>query len=100
MENNAIAQLNLVSNNGLETTNLQLSSKQYDSLFAVINHCRTSMGRRYLKQQLMNPLVKCQEIQERLSASQILESHWQTLDKLLTGIPDLERLQRRMALDS
>src|SRR5207253_2105954 len=49
--NNAIEQLNIIDSNSLESYN-----DKYKSLFDVINKTSTPMGKRLLKENLLNPI--------------------------------------------
>jgi len=96
LENNAIEQLNLISNNSLELSQV---GKKYQSVYHVINNCTTSMGKRYLKQQLLQPLTNPQTIKERYSASEALFDTDIQINEILQGIVDIETLNRRLSID-
>lgn len=95
--NNAIEQLNVIDSNSLE-----LYNEKIKSLFDVINRTSTPMGKRYLKQNLLNPIS-----QENKKA---ILTRYDRIDALLQGklflkvknelknIYDMERLQRRMGM--
>jgi DNA mismatch repair protein MutS len=95
LENNAIEQLNLISNNSLEITN-----KRYQSVYHVVNNCVTAIGKRYLKMQLLQPLTNHKQIQDRYSATEFLMSQERQLTKILDGTLDIEKFNRRLSLDS
>lgn len=98
LENNAANQLNLISNNGLDTHHVYKVKKKIESLYDVINNCCTVIGKRHLKNILLRPFVKRDDIQIRYNTSKLLDKKLDLLTKYLTGIPDLERLQRKMAV--
>ena len=94
IENDAVAQLNIIESNQLSS----IGTKKFDSVFSVINACCTVMGKKYLREQLLRPLTKVQDIVERLDASIEIESVQEELRRLLTSIVSTENLSRRMAL--
>jgi len=89
LANNAISQLDLVNGNRTKV----------GSIFNLINFTSTNMGRRLLKSRLLNPLRNTKEIEKRYQMTDhIIETGWKNVEKLLTGIYDLERLHRRIEL--
>ena len=60
LANNTINQLNLVDHH------LQNVSTKYSSLFAVINNTSTNIGKRLLRDTLLNPIINCNEIYKAL----------------------------------
>ena len=95
LENNAIEQLNLITNNALETVN-----KKYQSVYHVINNCLTCFGKRYLKKQLLQPLVEPDKINERYIASTYTEKNMNKVQEILSGVIDIEKLNRKMSLET
>ena len=95
--NNAIEQLNIINSNNLDTYN-----KKIDSVFSVINKTSTPMGRRFLKENLTNPISQ--------ENKQLILSRYEMIDTLLTDklykkisselklIHDVEKLHRKMAM--
>lgn len=95
--NNAIEQLNVIDSNGLQTYN-----HRFQSLFDVVNKTATPMGKRFLKQNLANPLSQ--------ENKQIIKQRYDMIDSLLKNemyynihselkkIYDMERLHRKMAI--
>ncbi|XP_074935705.1 DNA mismatch repair protein Msh3 [Phalacrocorax aristotelis] len=89
-----------VTINGTTMKNLEILQNQTDmkikgSLFWVLDHTKTSFGRRRLKKWLTQPLMKCSEINARLdTVSEILLSEsgvFGQIQKLLCKLPDIER---------
>jgi DNA mismatch repair protein MutS len=69
------------------------------SLFTVLDHCRTSMGRRLLRHWLLNPLIDRAAIERRLDCVATLvadRSMHAELSESLKGIFDLERFVGRL----
>ena len=63
--NNAIYQLNIFNNDQNNTSNMYYKGVQYKCLFDIINKTRTHMGRRFLKRNLISPLIDIKIIQKR-----------------------------------
>ena len=95
--NNAIEQLNIIDSNSLEVYN-----HKYKSLFDVVNKTSTPMGRRFLKENLVNPLSQenRQIILHRYDCIEQLRNNKLTfkIREELKKIYDVERLHRRMAI--
>lgn len=94
--NNAIEQLNIIDANGMESYN-----KKIESLFDVVNKTSTPMGKRFLKENLTNPLSKEKKkiINNRYNIiEQLLQNDLaNTVQEKLKCIYDMERLHRKMA---
>lgn len=95
--NNAIEQLNIIDSNKLESFN-----KKIESLFDVINKTSTPMGKRLLKENLVNPLSleKKDEINNRYNLIEELtkDDLYKKVKEELKNIYDMERLHRKMAI--
>lgn len=95
--NNAIEQLNIIDSNNLELYNYKIKS-----LFDVINRTSTPMGRRLLKENLLNPLSQenKQLILQRydLIETLIKGNLYKKVQIELKNIHDMERLHRRMGM--
>jgi len=94
--NNAIFQLNIVSSNMYEYNN-----NKFKSLFDVVNNTSTALGRRLLKDRLLYPLIKPKEIQldYDLTENIIEKDRYLEVEKYLREIADVERLERKIALN-
>jgi DNA mismatch repair protein MutS len=84
--------------------NLELSSTlsgEYEgSLLSKLNKCRTAMGRRLLREWILQPLTDIGSIQTRQNAVLSLQKSGRRLDGLrdtLNGIRDIERLATQLA---
>ncbi|XP_025030563.1 DNA mismatch repair protein Msh3 [Python bivittatus] len=86
--------------NGATLKNLEILRNQTDlktngSLFWILDHTKTSFGRRKLKKWVTQPLLKSSEINSRLDAvSEVLFSESSVLGQiksLLYKVPDIER---------
>uniref|UniRef100_A0A8C6H1Q8 DNA mismatch repair protein MSH3 n=1 Tax=Mus spicilegus TaxID=10103 RepID=A0A8C6H1Q8_MUSSI len=86
--------------NGTTLKNLEILQNQTDmktkgSLLWVLDHTKTSFGRRKLKNWVTQPLLKLREINARLDAvSDVLHSEssvFEQIENLLRKLPDVER---------
>lgn len=86
--NNVVDNLNIISN----------SNKKTDSLLNLLNNCKTSMGKRYFKQCLLNPLTDFKKIQKRYDLCDyfIQNDIYISCRNLLKEISDIERLFKRI----
>jgi DNA mismatch repair protein MutS len=93
--NNASQQLNVIDSNNLET-----NKKKFESLFDVINKTATIMGKRYLRNNLINPysqnekhkIVNRYNMIEHLIKNEFYDHYYD----LLYEICDLEKLHRKI----
>ena len=85
--NNALEQLSVVSKDRDETTLLRL-----------IDKTGTAIGKRLLKERLLNPVMEREELERRYSLIERVSPHARLLEETLRGIYDLERLARRINL--
>lgn len=81
--------------------NLSTGSQTLGTLFWVLNHTKTSMGKRYLKENLVFPLRNQGEIDQRLEIVEEIKNHTilasQLRDKL-GYISDLDAILNRLSL--
>ncbi len=85
--NNALEQMGIISRERGEPTVLRLIDKTV-----------TAIGRRLLKERLLNPLREKSELERRYALIERVMPHVRVLGDALSGVYDLERLQRRIAL--
>jgi len=81
--------------------NLSDGEKRF-TLFEVLDHTQTSMGRRLLKSRILSPLRQEDLINRRLNMVQLFYRAQEKLNnirELLGKTPDLQRLSSRLALD-
>jgi DNA mismatch repair protein mutS len=89
-------------------TNLELvkslsTQDKKDSLFDILDRCKTAFGSRLLKNYIEKPLIDKIEIEERLDATEILAlTHYIRIDleNELNNISDLERIVSKIAYHS
>ncbi|MDE7293295.1 MAG: DNA mismatch repair protein MutS [Oscillospiraceae bacterium] len=92
-------ELDLTARRNLELTETMRSKEKRGSLLWVLDHTRTSMGKRLLKSYIEQPLVKPASIIKRLDAVEELVNSPVTLSEIierLDGVYDLERLMTRV----
>jgi len=87
-----------LGNSALEQ--LAIISKDRDefTVSKLIDKTATAIGKRLLKERLLNPIMERDELERRYNLIDKLNSHVRLLDETLRGIYDLERLSRRINL--
>ena len=66
------------------------------SIESIFNNCTTSIGKRFFKERLLNPITNEDELRIRYQKTKIMYNHngWEYL-KYLVNIKDIERLVRK-----
>lgn len=95
LANDCIRQLNVVPNSSIDS--------RYDSLFTIINHTSTPVGKRHLLDRLLHPIIDKKELQRRYDMIERLKEpvHNPILfqyKSLLKEVYDIERLHRKITL--
>ncbi len=85
--NNALEQLGIISKNPNEMTLLDL-----------IDMTSTSIGKRLLKERLLNPICDTKILNSRFNLSEQLKKEWKKFEISLKQVYDLERILRRIQL--
>ncbi len=85
--NNALEQLGIISRNSSDKT-----------LLSLIDHTSTAIGKRVLKERLLNPVCDLKLLQERFALTEKVLDNYQVFENLLKQIYDLERILRRIKL--
>ncbi len=85
--NNALEQMGIISKDRREFTLLKMMDKS-----------ATAIGRRLLKERLLNPIMEKDELERRYNLIERVSSHTRYLDEMMRGVYDLERLSRRLNL--
>ena len=101
LTHNAISQLNLLPDKNIKTGKHNRSNKNIDSLFSVINHTKTALGKRYLMNMLTCPITDVEKLNESYESIDYClnnKSFTKEISGLLTSIPDIERYQRKLYL--
>lgn len=88
--NNALVNLNIISS----------SSSKTSSVINLLNNCKTTIGKRYFKKCLINPLTNSKLIEERYNQCDffIKDKFYDCVRKFLSNISDFERLQKRIIM--
>ena len=94
LSNNSIQQLNLIKFDTIE------SSNKFNSLYDIVNNCKTLIGKRYMKEQLLNPILNVDELNTRYNQIEELRENdlYLQFSHILSTICDIERVQRKMVL--
>lgn len=95
--NNAASQLNVLSDNQNDV------GTQFNSLFDVVNMTCTAMGRRFLKQNLVSPILNTTKLQIRYDCIEEFMNNPELakdLDNRLHGILDIQRMLRKISIGS
>ena len=93
--------LDAASRKNLELTQ-NLTGGRDHTLLSVLDRTSTAMGSRLLSRWLNRPLRNLQKLQGRQSSIAIMQSgyHFETIQPILKGIGDVERILARVALKS
>jgi len=98
LTNDSINQLNVVDNNSSV-------NNKFSSLYGIVNNASTSLGKRYLKEKLLNPIINVEQLNKRYSLIEELLSkdeegvyYYKIVEPYLNKIMDIERLHRRISL--
>ena len=86
--NQAINQINIINH----------SNENKKSLFGIVNYTKNILGKRFLKEQLINPLIDSDDINKRYELVEFLCNNNFELEKELCKISDIERIYRRILL--
>lgn len=81
--------------------NVAIASKNQGTLFGTLNETKTAMGKRYLREQILQPLQDVKEIKKRQEFIEIFKSNTIFLDKIrseLNYIADLDAILSRLSI--
>jgi len=87
-----------LGNNALEQMGIISKDKREFTLLKMLDKSSTAIGRRLLKERLLNPIMEQSELERRYNLIDKVSSHVRFLDETMRGIYDLERLSRRLNL--
>ncbi len=87
-----------LGNNALEQMGIISKDKKEFTLLKMLDRSATAIGRRLLKERLLNPIMEEEELNRRYNLIERVSSHVRYLDEMMRGIYDLERLSRRLNL--
>ena len=97
LTNDTIQQLDIINYN---------NNSKYSSLFNILNNTSTAIGKRYLKEKLLNPINCLEKLNKRYYVIEELikidrernEYNYKLLEDNLKKVIDIERLQRKLSL--
>ncbi len=87
-----------LGNNALEQMGIISKDKKEFTLLKMLDKSSTAIGRRLLKERLLNPIMETEELERRYNLIERVSSHVRYLDEMMRGVYDLERLARRLNL--
>ena len=87
-----------LGNNALEQMGVISKDKREFTLLKMLDKSSTAIGRRLLKERLLNPIMEPTELERRYNLIDRVSSHVRFLDETMRGVYDLERLSRRLNL--
>lgn len=87
-----------LGNNALEQIGVISKDKNEFTLLKMLDKSATAIGRRLLKERLLNPIMQKEELIRRYDLIEKVMPHTRYLDEMMRGIYDLERLSRRVDL--
>ena len=98
---NAICQLNLITFDKSNISGIYNQKTNVKSLFDLLNKTSTAMGNRFLKENLTQPLIDINKIEDRykLIEKLIKNNLWNIIEHKLIGINDIERMTRKINLN-
>ncbi|MCF6341145.1 MAG: DNA mismatch repair protein [Sulfurimonas sp.] len=87
-----------LGNSALEQINIISKDKKEFTLLKMLDKTATAIGRRLLKERLLNPILEKNELEKRYNLIERVLSHTRYLDETMRGVYDLQRLSRRLNL--
>ncbi|MEN8303103.1 MAG: DNA mismatch repair protein [Campylobacterota bacterium] len=87
-----------LGNNALEQMGVISKDRKEFTLLKMMDRSATAIGRRLLKERLLNPIMEAEELERRYNLIERVSSHTRYLDEMMRGVYDLERLSRRLSL--
>ena len=95
LTNNSIRQLNIISN----SNNYK---GKHDSLITILNQCKTSLGKRLLRERLTHPMIDPNDIQcsYNLIDLFLIDDYYINIRDTISKISDIEKSIRKMGLNT
>ena len=87
-----------LGNSALEQMGIVSKDKKEFTLLKLMDKSATAIGRRLLKERLLNPIMEKDELERRYNLIERVSSHTRYLDEMMRGVYDLQRLSRRLNL--
>ena len=86
LNNDSLYQLNLVNNNSIDN---------HLSLLNIIDHTKTNLGKRLIRERLLNPITDENILNERYNKIKNMRKDYKIYENILKYINDLEKKNRR-----
>ncbi|NLD26839.1 MAG: DNA mismatch repair protein MutS, partial [Acholeplasmataceae bacterium] len=102
-DSSSFMKIDLSSRRNLELIETLRFQNRKNTLFSVLDRCTTAMGSRFLKKQLIFPLIEREKIEKRYDIIEKLKKHFleaADLKKALESVYDLERIVGKIAYES
>jgi DNA mismatch repair protein MutS len=102
-DSSSFMRIDLASRRNLELIETLRFQNRKNTLFSVLDRCTTAMGSRFLKKQLIFPLIEKDKIEQRYDIIERLKKHFLEagdLKKALESVYDLERIVGKIAYES
>lgn len=95
--NDAINQLDIISNKSTDTTH----KHSYHSLYDVVNKAHTGMGKRYIRMKLISPYTSPKTLNKIYNIVDVLlqNDYYVDIEKYLKNVNDIERLNRKLSIN-
>ena len=87
-----------LGNNALEQIGITSKDIKEFTLLKMMDKSSTAIGRRLLKERLLNPIMQKDELERRYNLIERVSSHISFLDETMRGIYDIQRLSRRLTI--
>jgi DNA mismatch repair protein MutS len=87
-----------LGNSALEQMGVISKDKKEFTLLKMLDKSATAIGKRVLKERLLNHIMDKTELERRYDLIERVTPHTRYLDEIMRGIYDLERLSRRLVL--
>lgn len=87
-----------LGNSALEQMGVISKDKKELTLLKMLDKSSTAIGKRLLKERLLNPIMEKDELERRYNLIERVSAHTRYLDEVMRGIYDLQRLSRRLDL--
>lgn len=97
-DRNLILELNTIEQMNIISKNTQVKQKP-ESVFDVINHTKTVIGKRHLLSILCKPFKDTQTINQRYYLTEKLSNVIKNVESILGNMTDFEKLHRKMSLE-
>ena len=92
LTNNTLYQLNIINNNSIQ------SNSKIRSLLDIIDYTSTAMGKRELKNKILNPILDKEELNRIYEMTDLFKERYKDVEESLKSILDIERYHRKLLL--